>query len=265
MLRSELFHMIFFIFLLFINGSTAGEIHANASPTFGTVIVSTMDGYLRALDLSTGEVKWSLLEAPVLKAPNSVKQGFTFLPNPQDGSLYVLKEGNLKKLPFTIPQLVHASPCKGNDGVLYAGSKKDVWFGIDPHTGKKVETLSSATSERVCPANQKHTVFIGRTEYHVNMFDTYNSGKTWNATFSDYSAHLLPVDNSYPLKHYVSASTGAILAVDPSSGQIVWERDLHTTAVAMYLLQDDGLHKLPFTVVGKETIENLLKVSHISF
>ena len=43
-------------------------------------------------------------------------------------------------------------------------------------------------------------------------------------------------------------------------GQIVWELDLGLPAVAMYLLQNDGLHKLAFTVLGKETMENLVKV-----
>ena len=156
---------------------------------------------------------------------------------------------------------------------IFTGSKKDVWFGINPLSGAKVETLSSATAERVCPANQGKTVFIGRTEYRVSMFDTANRGKTWNATFSDYSAHLLPADNSYPLKHYVSSSSGNILAVDNDTGEydrvifdlvlghIVWELDLGLPVVAMYLLQDDGLHKLSFTVLGKETMENIVKVS----
>jgi serine/threonine-protein kinase/endoribonuclease IRE1 len=29
----------------------------------------------------------------------------------------------LKKLPFTIPELVAASPCKSSDGILYTGKK----------------------------------------------------------------------------------------------------------------------------------------------
>uniref|UniRef100_A0A1I7WY30 PQQ_3 domain-containing protein n=1 Tax=Heterorhabditis bacteriophora TaxID=37862 RepID=A0A1I7WY30_HETBA len=122
---------------------SAEEVHTPFSPSFGTVLVSTIDGHLRALDSQSGTIKWTIQEEPVLRAPNVVKQGFTFLPNPQDGSLYVLKEGTLKKLPFTVPQLVHVSPCKGSDGVLYAGSKKDVWFGIDPITGTKVDFSSS--------------------------------------------------------------------------------------------------------------------------
>ncbi|KIH58356.1 PQQ enzyme repeat protein [Ancylostoma duodenale] len=103
----------------------------------GTVLVSTLDGQLRALNTEDGSTKWTLQDDPVLRAPTTVKQGFTFLPNPQDGSLYMLKEGMLKRLPLSIPALVHASPLKSSDGVLYAGSKRDVWLEIDPLTGSK--------------------------------------------------------------------------------------------------------------------------------
>lgn len=85
---------------------------------------------------------------------NSCRPGF--LPDPNDGSLYVLggkrKEGlmvsvtgravkvfvwdsysschlyesSLQKLPFTIPELVQSSPCRSSDGVLYTGNVKHV-------------------------------------------------------------------------------------------------------------------------------------------
>lgn len=254
--------VLFLIFLLLFSSAVAGS-----SPGFRnedenleeTILVSTIDGQLRALNAATGEIKWTLQEEPVLRSPSSVKQGFTFLPNPLDGSLYVLKNSSLKKLPFNIPQLVQASPCKGNDGILYAGSKKDVWFGIDPQTGLKMETLSSASADRICPANQKRTIFLGRTEYRVSMFDEKNRGKTWNATFNDYSAHLLPEVNSWPFRHYASSSQGYILTFDKETGEMRWEQDLKQPVVALYLLRDDGLHKLPFDVMGKETMENVAK------
>ncbi|WKX97490.1 hypothetical protein Q1695_013282 [Nippostrongylus brasiliensis] len=197
----------------------------------------------------------SIMDEPILRAPTTVKQGFTFLPNPQDGSLYTLKEGILKRLPLSIPALVHASPLKSTDGVLYAGSKKDVWLEIDPHTGTKVETMS-ATSDKVCPVRHHNGIFVGKTEYRISMIDTKNRAKTWNTTFSDYSAHLLPANNEYPYRHYVSH--GNIITVGPE-GEILWERDLGQPVVAMYLLQDDGLHKLHFTVLGGETMENIIK------
>ncbi|CAJ0590709.1 unnamed protein product [Cylicocyclus nassatus] len=82
----------------------------------------------------------------------------------------VLKEGILKRLPLNIPALVHASPLKSSDGVLYAGSKKDVWLEIDALTGAKVETMS-ATNDKVCPANNKNAVFVGRAEYRKAFSD----------------------------------------------------------------------------------------------
>lgn len=43
-------------------------------------------------------------------------------------------------------------------GLLTLGNKKDLWFGLDPETGNKVETLSSMTAERICPANKARAV-----------------------------------------------------------------------------------------------------------
>ncbi|EGT46059.1 hypothetical protein CAEBREN_10529 [Caenorhabditis brenneri] len=253
-----LFHLYTIFFLLLFTSGGEKTIENDDS---ATILVSTIDGQLRALDAMTGDIKWTLQEEPVLRSPSSVKQGFTFLPNPIDGSLYVLKNSSLKKLPFSIPQLVQASPCKGTDGILYAGSKKDVWFAIDPMTGIKTETLSSASADRICPANQKRTIFLGRTEYRVSMFDENNRGKTWNATFNDYSAHLLPEVNTWPFKHYASSSQGYILTFDKETGEMRWDADLKQPVVALYLLRNDGLHKLPFEVMGRETLENVAKVT----
>ena len=90
-----------------------------------------------------------------------------FLPDPHDGSLYAIgpwPEG-LKKLPFTIPELVQASPCRSSDGMMYIGRKSDVWYAIDPETGLKLQTLSIDGSQTVCPSmtSGKAPIFLGRT------------------------------------------------------------------------------------------------------
>ncbi|CAG2066750.1 unnamed protein product, partial [Timema podura] len=68
----------------------------------------------------------SFISEPVVKVPVDSSQSFAplFLPDPKDGSLYLLRGSDseaLKKLPFTIPQLVASSPCKSSDGILYTG------------------------------------------------------------------------------------------------------------------------------------------------
>lgn len=48
------------------------------------------------------------------------------LPDPRDGSLYLVGDSReqLKKLPFTIAELVASSPCRSSDGILYTGKKE---------------------------------------------------------------------------------------------------------------------------------------------
>jgi hypothetical protein len=47
-------------------------------------------------------------------------------------------------------------------------------------------------TSKTCPASHAKMVHIGRTEYQIKMMDTKNRDRHWNATFVDYSAHLLP-------------------------------------------------------------------------
>lgn len=53
---------------------------------------------------------------------------------------------------------------------------------------------------------------------------------------------------------------GQVLAVNAAEGSVAWEIDVGNIVVAMYILQTDGLHRLPYTVVGKETLEKFVKV-----
>ncbi|KAL3084434.1 hypothetical protein niasHT_035236 [Heterodera trifolii] len=224
------------------------------------LLVSTIDGYMNAIDAHTGAHKWRFHEGPLLSSPVSIQRGFTFIPNPRDGQLYLVVEGRLSKLPFTIPHLVRVSPCRSSDGVFYAGSKKDVWISIDPETGERSNTFSPTPQSSVCPANMPNAVHIGKTEYHIQMMDTKRRDRHWNATFVDYSSHLLPEDTKYPLQHFTSSVDGRVLTVDAQTGTVLWQKDFGSVIVNMYLLKGDGMHKLPSTAIGHETFDTLAQV-----
>ena len=112
-----------------------------------TLLASTLDGHLVAINQANGEVLWELNDEPVVRSPyDSTKPSLpAFLPDPKDGSIYMIGRGlkePLKKLPFTIPELVAASPCKSSDGILYTGKKVDTWFSVDRFTGSKQGSLT---------------------------------------------------------------------------------------------------------------------------
>lgn len=124
----------------------------------GLLLVSTLDGSLHALSKQTGDLKWTLKDDPIIQGPKYVTET-AFLSDPADGSLYLLgaqKQQGLMKLPFTIPELVHASPCRSSDGVFYTGRKQDVWFVVDPESGETQMTLTTDS-----PSTPR--LYIGRT------------------------------------------------------------------------------------------------------
>lgn len=226
------------------------------------ILISTLDGSLHAVNKYTGEVKWTLKEAPVLHLPVNLTKRPTFLPDPKDGTLYIYGTGEgrdaLKKLPFTISELVAASPFRSSDGILYTGKKTDTWFAIDPLSGAKLDTLSMSSTDKVCPIGDENVIYIGRTEYQVSMFDSTSREKRWNVTFFDYSSHISPGDNeNYGFAHFSSSAGGRVLTLDRINGDLIWDQDYGSPIVALYMLHKDGLHRLPFTTIAVETLDHL--------
>lgn len=197
------------------------------------LVFSTLGGGLTAIDPITNEIRWSIADGlycyahinycpisqsnfqivwllhlfsePAIKVPTPSESTVPpYFPDPRDGSLYQLGDmGGLKKLPYTIPQLVASAPCRSSDGILYSGKKKDTWFLIDPKTGRREKVVGfGADSKDSIGWATSRAVYLGRTQYTVLMYDSMSSNmnmKPWNVTFFDYSAHTMApeVSNEY--------------------------------------------------------------------
>jgi hypothetical protein len=111
----------------------------------------------------------------------------------------------------------------------------------------------------------------------IDMSDTKRLDRKWNATFVDYSSHLLPrmtclilyivilfiADSEYPFQHFHSSTDGRIITFDNATKEMLWKVDLDSVIVNMYLLKKDGMHKLPSTSVGKSTYDIIEEVSYL--
>ncbi|NWR32992.1 ERN1 endoribonuclease, partial [Tachuris rubrigastra] len=221
------------------------------------LFVSTLDGNLHAISKSTGDIKWTL------KDGEYDRQGLllprpAFLPDPNDGSLYILggknKEG-LMKLPFTIPELVQSSPCRSSDGVLYTGKKQDTWFIVDPNSGEKQTTLSTEAWDGLCPSSP--LLYIGRTQYVITMYDTKSRELRWNATFSEYSAPLCEESYHYKMAHLASSGDGLVVTLDKESGEVLWAQNYGSPVVGIYVWHQDSLRRVPHLNLAMETLRYL--------
>uniref|UniRef100_A0A3B4AT84 Serine/threonine-protein kinase/endoribonuclease IRE1 n=1 Tax=Periophthalmus magnuspinnatus TaxID=409849 RepID=A0A3B4AT84_9GOBI len=214
------------------------------------LFVSTLDGSLHAVSKQSGDIKWTLREGSYIMD--------TSLTNPNDGSLYILggkhKEG-LVKLPFTIPELVQSAPCRSSDGILYTGKKLDMWFVVDPETGEKQTSLTTGSSESICPNTP--LLYIGRTEYMVTMFDTKTQELRWNATYNDYSAPAYDEKQDYKMAHLVSSGDGLVVTVDRETGDVLWSQNYGSPVVGVYLYSGDSLRHAPHLSLAMETLRFL--------
>ncbi|XP_053327152.1 serine/threonine-protein kinase/endoribonuclease IRE2 [Spea bombifrons] len=230
---------------------------AGASLPESLLFVSTLDGSLHAVSKRSGEILWTLKDDPVIQVPLYVSEP-AFLPDPSDGSLYILggrnKEG-LMKLPFTIPELVQSSPCRSSDGILYTGKKQDSWFVVDPKSGEKQTTLSTESSEGLCPSSP--LLYIGRTQYMITMYDTKARELRWNATFLDYSAPLCDESYEYKMAHFASTGDGMLVTADRVSGEVLWMQNYGSPVVGLFLWHQESLRRLPHLNVAMETLRYL--------
>ncbi|NWS75039.1 ERN1 endoribonuclease, partial [Crotophaga sulcirostris] len=221
------------------------------------LFISTLDGNLHAVSKSTGDIKWTLKDAHVSSSSLLLSRP-AFLPDPNDGSLYILggknKEG-LMKLPFTIPELVQSSPCRSSDGVLYTGKKQDTWFIVDPKSGEKQTTLSTEAWDGLCPSSP--LLYIGRTQYVITMYDTKSRELRWNATFSDYSAPFCEESYHYKMAHFTSSGDGLVVTLDKESGEVLWAQNYGSPVVGIYVWHQDSLRRVPHLNLAMETLRYL--------
>uniref|UniRef100_A0A336M6W9 non-specific serine/threonine protein kinase n=1 Tax=Culicoides sonorensis TaxID=179676 RepID=A0A336M6W9_CULSO len=274
-IRKTLLIIFIFIPLLLNNGNLIAsertedctELAKDEEPL---LVFSTLGGGLVAVDPLSSEVRWQMEDEPAIKVPPTSAEcpRPKFLPDPRDGSLYRLQGvSGLKKMPYTIPQLVASAPCKSSDGILYSGKKKDTWFLIDPVTGRREKVLGfGAPPEQTDSIGwaTKRAIYLGRTQYTVLMYDSKGSDKKpWNVTFYDYASHSMAPEltNDYEYLHVSSSESGSIVTLDRKSGKFIWEKDFSTPVIAVFLLGREGLLSVPFTTVSELVLQEVSKFS----
>ncbi|KAL4709941.1 hypothetical protein ACJJTC_003904 [Scirpophaga incertulas] len=237
------------------------------------LLFATLGGGMVAIEPVAGNIIWKLKDEPVVKVPsqhaNLMPQ---FLPDPRHGFLYMYgprkDQQMLKKLPFTIPELVANAPCRSTEGILYTGKKSDTWFMIDPLTGSREHVsgfdktmIFNGENENVCDSDKKKGIYVARTEYNILMHDSKNSNQKWNVTFYDYTSHDMGKEmlNNYGIIHFASTSSGRLMSFNRKTGDLVWSHNLETPVVAAYLLDRDGLISVPFNSIGDDTLDHIME------
>lgn len=239
------------------------------------LLFATLGGGMVAVDFISGNIIWKLKDEPAVKVPNHDASLMPqFLPDPRHGFLYMYgpmgDQQMLKKLPFTIPELVANAPCKSTDGILYTGKKSDTWFMIDPLTGSREQVSGFDKSEifktdehneNTCFPDKNKGIYVARTEYNILMHNSKNQNQKWNVTFYDYTSHAMAKEmlNDYGIIHFTSTSSGRVMSFNRKTGDLVWSHNFETPVIAAYLLDTNGLISVPFNSIGDDTLDHIME------
>ncbi|ORX50239.1 hypothetical protein DM01DRAFT_1100096 [Hesseltinella vesiculosa] len=173
---------------------------------------------------------------------NPQQYGIAYIVEPTDGGiLYKYTDGeHLRKLPFTMKDIVDR-PVFDED-LVYIGNKTTVVFALDPRYGRvlrkfniqdSVEELLMGRQHQLPP----HTIYIGRNEYNVRIND-YKNNMFWQLSYSEYEPNAMnwhqPIDMGSSDTYIAPDATPAITAINRTTGNPMWNKDLPCPAVAVY-------------------------------
>ncbi|KAL5254218.1 hypothetical protein ACHWQZ_G013854 [Mnemiopsis leidyi] len=251
-----------FLTLAFILCSLFIELRSQEveNPSSPTLYISTLDGTFYALDTASGTLKWKIKEDKVVSVPNAFQENQKFFPDPLDGSLYIVNRGNIEKLQHTIPEMVNNSPMRTRSGLLYAGKKTDYWVALNPASGDKHSSVTTAgieTCTAVAQEDAESNLYVGKTEYSLTIVDSKTSTQTWNVTYVSYAAPKL-TDHNYEYTHYASSSDGTLLTFQTDTNNLLWHTKLVSPVISVFIQRFGSLLRVPHRTLAADTIVSYL-------
>lgn len=59
--------------------------------------------------------------------------------------------------------------------------------------------------------------------------------------------------------HFSGSNSGLTVTLDRKTGSFIWQRDLTSPVVAVFLLSSDGLLSVPFTTVSDGALQSIIE------
>ncbi|KAJ1967624.1 bifunctional endoribonuclease/protein kinase ire1, partial [Dimargaris xerosporica] len=186
------------------------------------------------------------------------------------GKIYKLKPDKvLIDSLLTVKELVHKSPSRSN-GMLYLGSKRTKYFALDVATGRVVNAFgvddgdigltehgipaswrnndSPGASPLLSQIEDRHTIYLARTEYRLRIYNSHTGELKWNVLYSEYEPDsVLPI-TQHPALHasqqlrLFTSHQGVLVAQDPRTEEVLWTQQLPSSAATIFRLWTYGSH-----------------------
>ena len=230
---------------------TGGPIVSSPAVADGVVYIGSMDGYLYAVDESTGKEKWKFKSSMAVASSPAVAGGTLFFVSSHGGLAAIdiatskpkwvlpteserkFEAKNLHGYPSatqTIPDawdILMSSPAVDN-GKVYFGSGDGNIYAADAQTGLLQWKFSTKDVVHASPAVANNTVYVGSWDSYLYAIDADSGQQKWSfKSGEDPTIHNQVGFQSSPAvvngTVYVGCRDAHVYAIDAATGRKRWD------------------------------------------
>lgn len=196
-----------------------------APPTIaGNTIYVGSGSHMYALDIETGQRKWSFMTSGAFSSP-AVADGVVYFGS-YGGYLYAVDTETGQEIwrfvtrGFPYEEDVMASTPAVSNGVVYVGSYDGYLYAVDSQTGQEVWAFKTGGLIHSSPAIADGVVYFGSGDYCLYAVDARTGQEVWRfGTRGPIAAIPAVADGAV----YIQDAANYVYAVDTEDGQLIWE------------------------------------------
>src|ERR1039458_1179537 len=199
--------------------ATQGQVDSSPAVANGGVYVGSDDGYLYALNASTGQQIWTAANtgAPIQSSP-AVANGVVYVGS-LDNNLYAFNASTGQQL-WSAPTggPINSSPAVAN-GVVYVGSQDNNLYAFNAATGQRLWTAATGGSIASSPAVANGVVYVGSWDNNLYAFNAATGQLLWSAATREVIQSSPAVANGVV---YVGSNDNNLYAFNAATSQLLW-------------------------------------------
>lgn len=237
---------------------TGGPIRSSAVLARGVLFFGSADGYLYAVEASTGRERWRYKTEGAVHSSPAVADGIVYVSS-RDGNIYGVDAATGKQvwkfemgadLPYANGFDYYMSSPVIFGGLIYSGGGDGFLYAFDVRTRMLVWKYNARTRIRSTPAVEGNTLFVGTMGGYLLALDRNNGTLRWE--FATLGSTLKIEDYGYDRTALVSSPSvangivtvgcrdGYLYAVDAVTGRQRWSNNHEISWVLSTPAVDDG-------------------------
>jgi outer membrane protein assembly factor BamB len=217
----------------YVQAHFSAAVNLRSSPTVvgDRVYVGSLDKNVYSLDANSGDVEWTYQTEGYITSSPAVVEGVVYIisQEPDSGGLYMLNatNGDLIRriqLPYVLANRgtdMHSSPAVA-EGIIFAASNKQVYYGINATTGNVSWTFKDDDAEEfiiASPIYHDGKVFLV-DQFFIVAVDAFNGDLAWQ-TFVGTEFYVSPTYADGKL--YVTSDQRGMYVLNATDGsKISW-------------------------------------------